>query len=80
MDKNPLNEFIDDELYLKLKKIGMLNERAIRDYYIRKQFRKLRTKHKPGIIIEKLRSEFPYLAVDSVRKIAYSKNGSAVTD
>lgn len=58
--------------------MGFLDERAIRDYYICKKFNRLRGQQKPGKIIEKLREEFPYLSIDTVRKIAYSNNGNLV--
>lgn len=73
MRTNPLEEFIDDETYEQLEKKGLLNYRAVRDYYIRKRFISLRSHRKPGEIIETLREEFPYLSLESVRKIAYSK-------
>lgn len=78
MNENPISELIDDELYKQLKRMGFLNERAIRDYYIRKKFNRLRGQQKPGRIIEKLREEFPYLSIESVRKIAYSNNGNLI--
>lgn len=74
MHGNPLKEFIDDEMFEQLKKKGLLNERAIRDYYIRKKFNSLRKQYKPNQILEDLQEEFPYLSIDSIRKIAYSKN------
>lgn len=76
MNKNLIVEIIDDELYEKLWEMGMLNEHAIRNYYIRKQFNQLRSQQKPAAIIEQLRNEFPYLSIESVRKIAYSRNST----
>ena len=73
MQKNPLKEFIDDKQYEKLKRMGLINHRAVRDYYIRKKFKVLRGELKPKQIVEDLKKEFPYLTKDSIRKIAYSK-------
>ncbi len=38
MRGNPLREFIPDHLYHELNAKGFLNERAIRDYYLKKRF------------------------------------------
>lgn len=76
MPGNMLKDFIDDEAYGKLKKMGFLNERAVRDYYIRKRFNSLRNQSKPRQIIKELQKEFPYLAIDSIRKIAYTKTAN----
>ena len=73
MRTNLLKEFIDDETYEQLEKKGLLNYRAARDYYIRQKFKSLRNHRKSGEVIELLQEEFPYLAHDSIRKIAYSK-------
>lgn len=73
MTGNPLDEFIDLDTYRKLHKMGFLNERAVRDYYIRKQFNSMRSRFKPMEIIHHLQEEFPYLTIESVRKIAYTK-------
>ncbi len=74
MSINLLSDLMDDELYEALNRLGVLNHRATRDYYIRKKFKLLTKKRKPGPIIEELREEFPYLAIDTIRKIVYSKN------
>ena len=70
---NLLREFMDDELYETLNRLGILNHKAVRDYYIRKKFKQLKNKQKPGKIMEKLREEFPYLSIETIKKIVYSK-------
>ncbi len=75
MRGNPLREFIPDELFFKLKSKGFLNERAVRDFYMKKRFQILKQDHPPKKIFSILQQEFPYLSVDTVRKIIYSKNG-----
>ncbi|MCB0262785.1 MAG: hypothetical protein R3C41_13410 [Calditrichia bacterium] len=74
MNNNPIKEIITDDKYQKLMSMGFLNERAIRDYYLRKKFESLRRHYKPGLIVERLREEFPYLTIETVRKIVYSKH------
>ena len=76
MRGNPLRDFLDDELFQKLWESGFLNERAIRDYYIREKFCALKSQHKPKKIIIMLQKEFPYLSTETVRKIVYSKEMS----
>jgi hypothetical protein len=78
MRGNPLYKFISNEIYEILWSEGFLNERAIRDYYLKQQFQKLKKKHSPREIFMMLREEFPYLSVDTVRKIIYSKNGNKI--
>ncbi|RMF58336.1 MAG: hypothetical protein D6748_08965 [Calditrichaeota bacterium] len=73
MHGNPLKEFLDDELYRLLWEKGFLNERAIRDYYIRKKFEALKSRKKPKEIIQKLQEEFSYLSTETIRKIVYTK-------
>ncbi len=38
MRSNPLREYLDDHLFNLLWEKGFLNERAIRDFYIREKF------------------------------------------
>ncbi|GAB4364247.1 MAG: hypothetical protein Kow0042_02690 [Calditrichia bacterium] len=75
MRGNPLRQFISDELFHKLKSNGFLNERAVRDFYMKKRFESLKKKHPPKEIFQMLQEEFPYLSVDTVRKIIYTRNG-----
>lgn len=72
MIPNPLKRWIDDDRYRILWKTGMLNERAVRDLYIQTQFRESRGREKPARVFDRLQKEFPYLAIASIRKIAYS--------
>lgn len=72
---NPIKEFIPDHLYEELNTKGFLNERAIRDYYIKKRFIELRSEHNPREIFTLLQREFPYICEDTIRKIIYTRNG-----
>jgi hypothetical protein len=73
MNGNPLRNIITDEQFQFLMDKGFLNERAVRDFYIRKKFYKLKRRHSPKKIISELREEFPYLSLETIRKIVYSR-------
>ena len=69
---NPLSELISDETFHLLNSKGLLNEKSLRDYQIRKKFKSLRNKDiSASDAIDTLRSEYPYLQFDTVRKIVY---------
>ena len=55
---NPLSELISDEIYELLAGKGLINERSVRDYQIRKKFKHLRSqKVRTGDAIDTLREE-----------------------
>lgn len=69
---NPLSELISDETFHLLNSRGLLNEKSLRDYQIRKKFKSLRNNDvSASDAIDILRSEYPYLQFDTVRKIVY---------
>jgi hypothetical protein len=71
-DSNPIAELINDETYNLLFSRGLIDEKSVRDYIIRKKFRDLRSrKLSAGDAIESLQLEFPYLQFDTIRKIVY---------
>ena len=70
--KNPLAELISDETFDLLNSKGLLNEKSLRDYQIRKKFKFLRNnKVNASDAIDTLRNEYPYLQFDTLRKIVY---------
>ena len=71
---NPLKDYLDDEKFKLLWEKGFLNERAIRDFYIRKKFGVLKEELKPKQIIDMLQREFSYLSTETIRKIVYSRD------
>ncbi len=73
MHGNPLREFLDDKQFRMLWENGFLNERAVRDFYIRQKFFLLKNKKKPKEIINHLQQEFSYLSHETIRKIVYSR-------
>jgi len=76
--ENPLSDLISDEIYELLSSRGLINEKSVRDYIIRKKFKELRsTKVSASDAIDVLRDEYPYLQFDTIRKIVYQINKSA---
>ncbi len=70
--RNPLADLIDDTTYVKLQEFGLFNEKAVRDYRIRKMYRELRASMNAGDAIDAIRERYPYLQFDTVRKIVYA--------
>ncbi|MCF8306073.1 MAG: hypothetical protein K9I71_07095 [Ignavibacteriales bacterium] len=69
---NPLSDLISDEIYDLLSSRGLINEKTLRDYTIRKKFKSLRSnKISATEAIDYLREEYPYLQFDTIRKIVY---------
>jgi len=69
---NPLSDLISDEIYDLLDAHGLIDEKAVRDYQIRKRFKLLRaTKISAGDAIDTIREDYPYLQFDTIRKIVY---------
>ncbi len=69
---NPLSELISDEVFNLLSSKGLFNEKSLRDYQIRKQFKKLRKDNiSASDAIDILRKDYPYLQFDTLRKIVY---------
>lgn len=70
--ENPLSDLISDEIYDLLDAHGLIDEKAVRDYQIRKRFKLLRsTKVSAGDAIDTIREDYPYLQFDTIRKIVY---------
>ena len=70
--ENPLSDLISDDIYQLLNEHGLIDEKSVRDYKIRKQYRTLRTsKISAGDAIDAIREEYPYLQFDTIRKIVY---------
>lgn len=70
--ENPLSDLISDEIYDLLNSHGLIDEKSVRDYQIRKKFKQLRaSKVSAGDAIDSIREEYPYLQFDTIRKIVY---------
>jgi len=69
---NPLSELISDDIFELLDTHGLIDDKAVRDYQIRKKFKQLRSgKLSAGDAIDAIRAEYPYLQFDTIRKIVY---------
>lgn len=72
---NPISDLINDETYVLLNSHGLINEKMVRDYLIRQEFKTMREKKvKASAAIDTLRVEYPYLQFDTIRKIVYQTN------
>lgn len=70
---NPLSELITNDTYDLLLSQGLIGDRIIRNFQIRKKYKELRaSKVSSGDAIEKIREDFPYLQFDTIRKIIYN--------
>ncbi|MGE5499735.1 MAG: hypothetical protein ACM3Q2_16815 [Syntrophothermus sp.] len=70
---NPLSELITNDTYELLLGQGLIGDRIIRNFQIRKKYKELRaSKVSSGDAIEKIREDFPYLQFDTIRKIIYN--------
>jgi hypothetical protein len=70
--ENPLSDLISDEIFELLDAHGLIDDKAVRDYQIRKKFKQLRSsKVSAGDAIDSIREEYPYLQFDTIRKIVY---------
>jgi hypothetical protein len=70
--ENPLSDLISDDIYELLDSHGVIDEKAVRDYQIRKKFKQLRaSKISAGDAIDTIREDYQYLQFDTIRKIVY---------
>ena len=70
--ENRLSDLISDDIYELLDSRGVIDEKAVRDYQIRKKFKQLRAnKISAGEAIDTIREDYQYLQFDTIRKIVY---------
>ena len=70
--ENRLSDLISDDIYELLDSHGLIDEKAVRDYQIRKKFKQLRaSKISAGDAIDTIREDYQYLQFDTIRKIVY---------
>lgn len=70
---NPISHLVNDDLFIKLKKLGLLNEKLLRDFEIKQKYQQYRKqKINASTAIDLLQEEYPYLQYDTIRKIVYS--------
>ena len=71
--RNPICQIVPDDLYQKLLKLNLINQKVIRDFEIKRRYLALREEgHRSADAIEKLLEDYSYLQFDTVRKIIYS--------
>jgi hypothetical protein len=72
---NPLSELISDDIYELLSSQGLIDEKSVRDFQIRRKFKQLRdSKVSAGESIETIKEYYPYLQFDTIKKIVYQIN------
>lgn len=77
LNGNPLKGIISTDQYEVLAKQNLLNEKGVRDYRIRREFRSMRREKISAFdAIEHIREEYPYLQFDTIRKIVYRMGAS----
>jgi len=69
---NPLSELISDDIFELLSSHGLIDEKSVRDFQIRKKFKQLRAnKVSAGAAIDAINEHYPNLQFDTIRKIVY---------
>ena len=73
MAQNPVPDLIPDEVYQLLHSNDLINEKGVRDYIIRRAFKAMREQQelKSSEALERLQTVYPYLQLDTIRKIIY---------
>lgn len=74
---NPLADLIDDATFAVLQQHKLIDQKALRDYQIRKCYREMRERMSAGDAIDKLQQMHPYLQFDTIRKIVYQMSPKA---
>ncbi len=70
---NPVPDLVPDEFYEILRAHDLISEKGIRDHIIRKAFKAMRDEQalKSCEALARLQTVYPYLQVDTIRKIIY---------
>jgi hypothetical protein len=70
---NPVPDLIPDEFYEILRAHDLISEKGIRDHIIRKAFKTMRDEQelKSCEALARLQAVYPYLQIDTIRKIIY---------
>jgi hypothetical protein len=70
---NPVPDLIPDEFYEILRAHDLISEKGIRDHIIRKAFKAMREQQelKSCEALARLQAIYPYLQIDTIRKIIY---------
>ena len=77
--ENPLSDLISDDIHELLCANGLIDEKSVRDFQIRKRFKQLRAnKLSAGEAIDTIMENYPYLQFDTIRKIVYQISNPAI--
>ncbi len=70
---NPIRQILSDDLYNQLERLNLINKKVLRDFQIKRKYLDLRNGGKKSAeAIEEILEAYPYIQVDTVRKIIYS--------
>lgn len=72
--KNPIPELCSDAEFKALDDKNFIQENELRNYVMRREFKKLRETNRKEVCLDLLQLQFPYLSHDSIRGIVNSKN------
>jgi hypothetical protein len=70
---NPIPELIPDSIFIELAKKHFLQETALRDYCMRRDYKAMRKTNCKSAVMDLLQLQYPYLSIDSIRKIVNSE-------
>ena len=70
---NPIPELISDETFNELNLKHFLQETALRDYCMRRDYKAMRKTNRKPVVMALLQLQYPYLSIDSIRKIVNSE-------
>lgn len=70
---NPIPELIPNSVFIELAKKHFLQETALRDYCMRRDYKAMRKTNRKPVVMDLLQAQYPYLSIDSIRKIVNSE-------
>ena len=70
---NPIPELIPDETFNELNLKHFIQETALRDYCMRRDYKEMRKTNRKPVVMDLLQLQYPYLSIDSIRKIVNSE-------
>ena len=70
---NPIPELIPDSVFTELKQKHFIQETALRDYCMRRDYKAMRKTNRKSVVMDLLQIQYPYLSIGSIRKIVNSE-------
>ena len=71
---NPIGSLVPDPLFQQLISLNLLNMNTLRDFQIKNRYHVLREQNvRAWDALETIQEEYPYLQLDTLRKIVYRK-------